>query len=153
MSLSHDVVLNIAFAVLPMIIAVGYLSGLLRTGLDLFFSLIAIVTSILIVGFDEPLPTDIAHFLYCGGLLIPVALVSQNPFLLALNAAMILGILATRYFFRGCIINRKQKQEGFFTSVSKILHANVPFWDWKYIFPGLLVVSSVRFGLVLMSEE
>jgi hypothetical protein len=153
MKLSHDLVLNIAFTVLPVIIAVGYLWGLLRTGSDLFFSLIAIVTSILIVGFDEPLPTDIAHFLYCGGFIIPVAIVSQNPFLLALNAAMIVGILISRYYFRGCIINRKQKQEGFFTSVSKMLHANVPFWDWKYIFPGLLVISSVRLGLVLMREE
>ena len=153
MKLSHDLVLNIAFTIIPMIIAVGYLSGLLRTGSDLFFSLIAIVTSILIVGFDEPLPTDIAHFLYCGGFIIPVAFVSQNPFLLALNTAMIVGTLATRCYFRGCILNRKQKQEGFFTSLSKILHANVPLWNWKYIFPTLLVISSVRLGLVLMSEE
>ena len=140
-------VLNVSFTALPTIIAFGYMAGQIRTRLDLFFSLIALVTSVLIVGFDEPLPTDIAHFLYCGGFLIPVAFISQNPFLLLLNAGMIVCILATRQYFGGCIINKKQKKAGFFTSASKILHAAIPFWNWKYIFPLLLAITTVRFGL------
>lgn len=118
--------------------------GLLKTKLDFYISVMAVLLSVMIILSKNIIVLDIAHFLYCVYLFV-ITFISKNTYLLGLNILMLLVILFTRYFFNTCILNEKQKGIGFFTDLNDILSKNLVFWDWEYLYRLFLIVSIVRF--------
>ena len=134
----------IAFVLFPSLTILGAVLGFLSSPTEHFFVFMSILVSVLILGFDGGVPNDVGHFLYCGAYLLGVTFLSCSQYLLALNVAMILCIMATRYYFGVCLLNKKQKNKGFFTSVNKRLKEALPVWDWEYIYPVILVICLFR---------
>ena len=58
---------------------------------------------------------------------------------------MLLVIIFTRYYFSKCILNEKQNNTGFFTDLNDVISKYILFWDWHYLYPLLLLVSTGRF--------
>lgn len=141
---THDLVINIAFFVFLIIMIYLNSSSLLTNNLDFSISILAITISLMLLLFENTTVLDIAHFLYCFVYLFSVTFLSKNQFLLALNILMISIVIFTRYYFNGCILNEKQKNTGFFVDLNSIIKKYIVFLNWDYIFPLLLVVSTIR---------
>lgn len=144
MQKATDLVINITFLVFLVIMIYLNYANLLESKLDYGISILAIVISIILLLFKNISILDIAHFLYCGIYLFSVAFLSKNQYLLALNVVMLIVIIFTRYYFDGCLLNKKQKNSGFFVDLNVIVKKYLFFWNWDYLFPLLLVVSLGR---------
>mgnify|MGYP006239068183 CR=1 FL=1 len=119
--------------------------GGLKTKLDFFLSLMAIMISILLLVSKNIIILDFVHFLYAFVYLFTVSFISKNIYLLRLNILMLLVIIFTRYYFSNCILNQKQNNTGFFTDLNDVISKYIVFWDWHYLYPLLLLVSIGRF--------
>ena len=126
---------------------------LLKTKVDGYLSGLAIMISAMLLLFKNPNIIDIAHFLYDIVYLVSVSFLSRNQYLLGLNIVMILTIICSRYYFKGCILNNKQKNTGFFYSLNDSKKRHLWFWDWDYIYPILLLVSIVRFQKIKCNRK
>ena len=141
----HNLVINIAFLVLLLIMIYLNYNQLLTNILDVNISLLGILISLLLLFFENTKIIDIAHFLYCVVYLFTVAFFSSNKFLLSLNVLMIAAIIFSRYYFKECILNKKQNNKGFFVDLNDFVKKYIKILDWNYIFPILMIVSLIRF--------
>jgi hypothetical protein len=140
----QNVVINTTFSFYMFYMIYLNYTGLLKTKLDYYISLIAIVISVMIIISKNIIILDIGHFLYCVYLFI-ITFISKNIYLLGLNILMLLVILFTRYYFNTCILNEKQNSKGFFTELNHTISKYVVFWDWYYLYRLLLIISLGRF--------
>lgn len=145
MKKSCDYVINTAFSLFIFLIAGFYYHNILKTNLDYFVSVVAIVSSIILLLSKSNQLLDIAHFLYCIVYLFLVTGFSYNTYLLGLNIVMLITILLSRYYYKSCILNKKQNDSGFFVNINDIVKKYLVFWNWDFLFPILLIISSIRF--------
>tara|TARA_Y100001958_G_C21240319_1_gene567808 strand:- start:568 stop:1023 length:456 start_codon:yes stop_codon:yes gene_type:complete len=144
MNLTSNNAITIAFSFLIIIQVYFYMADILHTSLDYFVSILAILISLLLLLFDNNKLFDVAHFLYCVLYLFVVTLFSQNLYLLTLNAIMLVVIIASRVYYQNCILNIKQNNQGFFVNLNDTVKKYLLFWDWDYIFPVLLFITTVK---------
>ena len=142
---SHDLVINMSFFVFLVIMIYLNYNNLLSSKLDLGISILAIIISITLLLFKTNSILDTAHFLYCIVYLFSVSFISENQYLLVLNIIMISVIIFSRYYYNGCLLNKKQNNIGYFSNLNTIVKKYFFFWNWDYLFPLLLLVSSGRF--------
>ena len=145
MQLSQNTVINTTFGFFAGIMVYFKYIGILKSNLDHMLAVLAIFVSVLLLFFKSIWALDLAHFLYCVVYLFTVSFLSNNSYLLGLNILMIGLIIFTRYYYGVCILNKKQKNKGFFTDLNSIVKIYVSFWNWDYIFPLLFIVSSYKF--------
>ena len=145
MQLSQNTVINTTFGFFAGIMVYFKYIGVLKSNLDHMLAVLAIFVSVLLLFFKSIWALDLAHFLYCVVYLFTVSFLSKNSYLLGLNVLMIGLIIFTRYYYGVCILNKKQKNKGFFTDLNSIVKIYVSFWNWDYIFPLLFIVSSYKF--------
>tara|TARA_B100000925_G_scaffold181605_1_gene137073 strand:+ start:125 stop:574 length:450 start_codon:yes stop_codon:yes gene_type:complete len=145
MQLLQNTVINTTFGFFAGIMVYFKYIGILKSNLDHMLAVLAIFVSVLLLFFKSIWALDLAHFLYCVVYLFTVSFLSKNSYLLGLNVLMIGLIIFTRYYYGVCILNKKQKNKGFFTDLNSIVKIYVSFWNWDYIFPLLFIVSSYKF--------
>lgn len=145
MQLSQNTVINTTFGFFAGIMVYFKYIGILKSNLDHMLAVLAIFVSVLLLFFKSIWALDLAHFLYCVVYLFTVSFLSNNSYLLGLNILMIGLIIFTRYYYGVCILNKKQKNKGFFTGINAIVKKYISFWNWDYIFPALFIVSSYKF--------
>ena len=145
MNISENSFINGTFSFFILVMIYLNYKKLLKTTLDLYLSRLAILISVMLLAFKHDAIIDLGHFLYCSVYLFFVAVFSNNQYLLALNIIMILTIIYSRYYYKDCILNIKQNNTGFFWNLNNSKETHLWFWDWDYIFPILLLVSSIRF--------
>jgi len=139
MYMHSDTLINISFVAFIIIMLSFKACGKIKTLFDNIMVVMAILISLLVLLAKNYKLIDLAHFLYLSGFLIPVTLVSNNKFILLLNAIMIFNILLSRIYYGVCILNKKQGDKGFFTDLNKTFGLN-----WDYIFPMLLIINIFR---------
>lgn len=137
----QNLIINTCFGFFFGIMIYFKYQGILISKLDHILAALAILISIIILFFRSIQALDFAHFLYCLIYLFTVSFLSNNVYLLGLNVIMITVILATRYYYQHCLINKKHESKGFFADINSLVIKNLKFWNWDYIFPILLVVS------------
>jgi len=142
---SHSLVINISFFVLLVIMFFLNYSNLLSDNLDFSVSILAILTTLMLLMSKNTVILDIAHFLYCFVYLFTVSFMSKNSYLLGLNIVMISVIIFTRHYFNGCLLNEKQNHEGYFSDLNDKIKKYLVFWNWDYLFPIIGIVSLIRF--------
>ncbi len=142
---SHNLVINISFFVFLVIMIYLNYNNQLSSKLDLSISILAIIISIMLLLFKNTSILDTAHFLYCFVYLFSVSFISENQYLLVLNVIMLLAIIFSRYYYNGCLLNEKHNNTGYFSDLNAIVKKYFFFWNWDYLFPLLLLVSSGRF--------
>lgn len=145
MQVSQNTVINTTFSFFVGIMVYFKYVGILKSSLDYILAILALFISVLLLFFKSIWALDLAHFLYCVVYLFTVCFLSNNAYLLGLNALMIGLIIFSRYYYGVCILNKKQKGKGFFTGINVILKKYISFWNWDYIFPALFIVSSYKF--------
>ena len=145
MQQSHNLVINITFTFFLVYMLFLNYNNLLENNIDFNLSILAIVISLMLLLFNNNTICDVAHFLYCFVYLFSVTFLSKNQYLLALNVLMITFIIFTRYYFNGCLLNKKQNNTGFFVDLNDIVKKYLFFFNWDYIFPALMLVSLGRF--------
>lgn len=145
MEKTKNIVINITFGFFMFYMIYLNNIGGLKTKLDFFLSLMAIMISILLLVSKNIIILDFVHFLYTFVYLFTVSFISKNIYLLGLNILMLLVIIFTRYYFSNCILNEKQNNTGFFTDLNDVISKYIVFWDWHYLYPLLLLVSTGRF--------
>ena len=144
MNLTSNNAITIAFSFLIIIQVYFYTADILQTTLDYFVSILAILTSLLLLLFDNNKLLDLAHFLYCVLYLFVVTLFTHNVYLLTLNAVMLVVIIASRIYYQKCILNEKQNNHGFFTDLNDTVKNYIKIWNWDYIFPVLLLITTIK---------
>ena len=137
MQLLQNTVINTTFGFFAGIMVYFKYIGILKSNLDHMLAVLAIFVSVLLLFFKSIWALDLAHFLYCVVYLFTVSFLSKNSYLLGLNVLMIGLIIFTRYYYGVCILNKKQKNKGFFTGINAIVKKYISFWNWDYIFPAL----------------
>ena len=138
---SHNLVINITFFVFLVIMLFLNYNNFLESKLDFNLSILAIVISLMLLISKNNTVCDVTHFLYCFIYLFSVTFLSENLYLLALNVLMLTFIIFTRYYFNGCLLSKKQNHSGFFVDLNDIVKKYLFFWNWDYLFPGLMLVS------------
>lgn len=120
-------------------------NGLLESQVDFYMSILAILISTMLLLSKNNVILDIAHFSYCLVYLFTVAFMSENNYLLGLNIVMISVIIFTRYYFNGCLLNKKQHHKGLLRDLNQMFKKYLVFYNWDYLFPFIGIVSLVRF--------
>lgn len=133
------VLMDVAFTIFIIIHLVFIKENLVKKGIDKSLSIGAIILSnIILVSLlynNTPL-LDVGHFMYCG-LYLPIASIfSKNKPILMLNIIMLITIILSRYYYKGCLMSKIQKDKGYFTELNHSFNLN-----WWYIFPLLLAIS------------
>ena len=121
MQLLQNTVINTTFGFFAGIMVYFKYIGILKSNLDHMLAVLAIFVSVLLLFFKSIWALDLAHFLYCVVYLFTVSFLSKNSYLLGLNVLMIGLIIFTRYYYGVCILNKKQKNKGFFTGINAIV--------------------------------
>ena len=145
MQVSQNTVINTTFGFFAGIMVYFKYIGILKSNLDHMLAVLAIFVSVLLLFFKSIWALDLAHFLYCVVYLFTVSFLSNNSDLLGLNILMIGLIIFTCYYYRICILNKKQNNQGFFTDLNDVVKKYISIWNWDYIFPALFIVSSYKF--------
>lgn len=136
---NSNFILKLTFSAFIIIMLIFYKFDLLKTKLDIFFAISAIVTSLLILFTDNYHLIDFAHFSYNCFFIIPVAFFSKNKYLLSLNALIIFNTMISRFYYNTCLLNEKQNYKGLTFNLSSYIDFN---WDYVYLF--ILAVNIFR---------
>ena len=147
-----NIVINISFTALIAIMVGFYYFGIIKSLKDKFFAFLLLVVSFIQLFSKETYLLDISHFLYCGIYLILVAFISNNKYFLGLNLLMLFNIILSRLYYKGCILNTKQNNKGYFIDINKSVMKNFDF-SWTHIFSVILAISLIRLFLVLKKED
>tara|TARA_B100000073_G_scaffold205211_1_gene170215 strand:+ start:1256 stop:1711 length:456 start_codon:yes stop_codon:yes gene_type:complete len=150
--IDSNIVINIGFTVIIAIMAGFYYFGIIKSLKDKFFAFLVLVASFIQLFSKESYLLDISHFLYCVVYLVLVAFVSNNKYFLGLNSLMLFFVLQSRLYYKGCILNTKQNNEGYFTDINKSVMKHFDF-SWTHIFSVILAISLIRLFLVLKKED
>ena len=145
MKQSENLVINTTFGFFIFYMIYLNYNSLLNSQVDFCMSILAIAISIMLLLSKNTVVLDISHFLYCLIYLFTVGFMSENSYLLGLNIVMISVIIFTRYYFNGCLLNEKQKHEGYFSDLNDKVKKYLVFWNWDYLFPFVGLVSLGRF--------
>ena len=65
---------------------------------------------------------------------------------------MLFNIIVSRIYYKGCILNTKQSNKGYFIDINKSVMKHFDF-SWTHIFSVILVISLIRLFLVLKKED
>jgi hypothetical protein len=131
--------IDISFITLIIILVLFYIFNIIKTKSDYFFATIGLLLSLMILISNSSSIIDIAHFFLFLGYLIPIAIVSKNKNLLILNTFMTIAVLFSRQYHGECILNVRQKQEGYFSNLSGELEL-----DWDMLLTVLFGISTYR---------
>lgn len=131
--------IDISFITLIIILVLFYIFNIIKTKSDYFFATIGLLLSLMILISNSSSIIDIAHFFLFLGYLIPIAIVSKNKNLLILNTFMTIVVLFSRQYHGECILNVRQKQEGYFSNLSGELEL-----DWDMLLTVLFGISTYR---------
>ena len=145
MKQSENLVINITFGFFIFYMIYLNYNGLLNSQVDFCMSILAIAISIMLLLSKNTVVLDVAHFLYCLVYLFTVGFMSENSYLLGLNIVMISVIIFTRYYFNGCLLNKKQNNKGFLRDLNVMVKKYLVFYNWDYLFPLVGIVSLIRF--------
>jgi len=138
--MDKNILINITFSFLIIVLIIFYFYGITTDIYDQIASVVLIGVAVIILLSKNNSILDIAHFLYCAVCIPYIAIFSKNKHLLILNILMLVVIIFTRYYYKKCILNEKQNDEGFCTDLSHNLGL-----DWYLIFPVLLVTNVIRY--------
>ena len=147
-----NIVINISFTAFIAIMVGFYYFGIIKSLKDKFFAFLALLVSCILLFSKETYLLDIAHALYCGVYLVLVAFISNNKYFLGLNSLMLFNIIVSRLYYKGCVLNTKQSNKGYFTDINKSVMKHFDF-SWTHIFSVILVISLIRLFLVLKKED
>tara|TARA_X000000368_G_scaffold387684_1_gene348628 strand:+ start:692 stop:1159 length:468 start_codon:yes stop_codon:yes gene_type:complete len=131
--------IDISFIALIIILVLFYIFNIIKTKSDYFFATIGLLISLMILISNSTYIIDIAHFFLFLGYLIPIAIVSKNKNLLILNTFVTSLVLFSRQYHGECILNVRQKQEGYFSNLSGELDL-----DWDILLTILFGISTYR---------
>ena len=131
--------LNFWFTILIITLVLFYIFNIIKTKSDYFFATIGLLLSLVILISNSTSIIDFAHFFLFLGYIIPLAIVSKNKNLLILNTFVISVVLFSRQYYGECILNIRQKQEGYFRNLSCELDL-----DWDMLLTVLLGISIYR---------
>ena len=148
MKIPENIFINVFFSLFMFIMILFHYLDLLITNVDYIFASSAIIISLLLIFVKNNTIIDIVHFLYCCVYLYSVALFSDNKYLILLNIIMIVNIIFSRYYYNCCILDNKQKHEGFFYNIDGYLKSLIPHWNWDYLLLLTILVSLINFSNV-----
>jgi hypothetical protein len=143
MLIPGEFIVNFTFAMFIIIISFFYYNGILKTNLDYLLGIIAVIISVIIIFIKTELLMDFTHFMYCIYLIL-VSILSGNTYLLGLNVIMFFNIIISRHVYCGCLLAKQHKSHRSFSSISDFLDKHLFLWDWKYIYPALMLLSFIR---------
>ena len=144
MKITENLFVNVTFGMFILFMIYFYHKNLIKKKVDIYLSGLAITISVMLLLSKNPNILDIAHFFYNTVYLVSVSFLSNNKYLLGLNILMLLTTILSRHYYKGCVLNNKQKNTGFFYSLNDSKKRHLWFWNWDYIYPLLLIVSAVR---------
>ncbi len=137
--MSGLLLMDVAFTLFIIIHLFFIKENLVKKGIDKSLSIGGIILSIIILislAYNKTSLLDIGHFMYCG-LYLPISSIfSKNKPILMLNIIMLITIILSRYYYKGCLMSKVQKNKGYFTELNHSCNL-----DWWYIFPFLLAIS------------
>ena len=140
------VLMDITFTIFLIIHLFFIKEKLVKKGIDLSLSVGAIILSNVILislAYNNIYLLDVGHFMYCG-LYLPIASIfSKNKQILMLNIIMLITIILSRYYYKGCLMSKIQKDKGYFTELNHSFKLN-----WWYIFPLLLAISTYNYWYI-----
>ena len=145
MKQSENLVINITFGFFIVYMIYLNYNSLLITQVDFYMSILAILISVMLLLSKNHIILDVAQFLYCLVYLFTIAFMSENTYLLGLNIVMISVIIFTRYYFNGCLLNKKQNNKGLLRDLNAVVKKYLVFYNWDYLFPLVGIVSLIRF--------
>jgi len=145
MKIPENIYMNVFFSLFIVIMIVFQYLGLLISNLDYIFAYSGSIMCILFIFVNNNKIIDLLHFLYCFVYLYAIALLSDNKYLLLLNIGMLANIMFSRYYYKSCILDNKQKHKGYFYDVNKNLKNLIPQWNWDYVFFIAIIVSLINF--------
>ena len=131
--------MNTAFIIFIIINTIFLRKSIVKNRFDKTMSYSALIMSIIILSSlncNMMKLFDLGHFLYCGLYLPLISVFSNNRTILLLNSIMLSVVIMSRYYYKGCIMSKTQKNKGTFVEINKTCKLN-----WWYIFPILLVIS------------
>ena len=137
--MKDTLVLNITFSFFIILNIYFFINKIIKNSFDKILGTIAIVCSIIIlysINQSYKKYLDLGHYLYCGFYLPLIAIFSTNKTMLGLNIIMITLVIYSRYYYKCCVLSKKQNNKGFFTELSHIFKLN-----WDYLFLILLIFS------------
>ena len=137
------VLMNIAFIIFIIIHTIFLKKSIVKKTFDKTMSYSAIIMSVIILSSlncNMMKLFDLGHFLYCGMYLPFISVFSTNKTILLLNCIMLSAVILSRYYYKGCIMSKTQKNKGIFVGINKKFKLN-----WWYIYPILLAISSYRY--------
>ena len=143
--ISENQYINITFSFFICFTVFLYYNKLLFDKVDYIAFYLSIIICLFQIFTKNIKLLDLTHFLYCFVYLFLVTFISKNKYLLGLNLLMIFNIILSRYYYEGCVLNRKQKKLGFFTKLNKKIWKYTKLWDWSFIFIILFIISIYRF--------
>lgn len=150
MTLSEEIVLNTCFTVFIILMIYFKYVGILKSNLDYFLAMLAILISILLLFIKSAWAVDLAHFLYGFIYLCIVTFISKNIYLLALNVLMVVLIILSRYYYGYCILNKKQNDVGFFYNLNTFIQRQIGYESLgDFIYLSYIVISLYRFFKLL----
>ena len=132
-------VLQVGFTLIIIILLLIKKCNKVNTYIDSLFILIGLISSFIILFSTNNSLLDLAHFLYCGVYIIGVSLLSKNECMLFLNSLMIIYIITSRFYYKKCLLNEKQKNKGQFRDINKKLKL-----DWNIIYPCMFFISFLK---------
>lgn len=138
---------NFCFCFIIVLLLLFYRLGYISTPYSIFFVVVLISCSIIIMISNNIQIIDITHTIMAYIGLGGIALCSNNPYLLSLNLYILTTLIIVRKKYGYCSLNLKQKNRGFFYSISTRLNKNPVskiFVNWDYMTPILLFITFVR---------
>lgn len=138
--MDNNIVINTSFTGLIIILIIFYCYGIITDIKDKIILLLLILVSLTIIFSKNLTLLDASHFLLCVICLPYIAIFSNNKYLLILNMITLALIILSRHYYKKCILNDKQNNEGFCTDLSHNLGL-----DWYIIFPILLAANTIRY--------
>ena len=137
------VLMNTAFVVFIILHALFLKKSIVKNRFDKTMSYSALIMSIIILcslNCNMMKLFDLGHFLYCGMYLPLISVFSTNKTILLLNCIMLSAVIMSRYYYKGCIMSKTQKNKGMFVGINKKFKLN-----WWYIYPILLAISAYKY--------
>lgn len=142
---------NFCFCFLIVLLLLFYRLGYISTPCSCFFVVVLIVCSLGVLFSSNIQIIDATHAIFFNIGLSGITLCSNNPYLLSLNLYILTTLILVRKKYGYCSLYVKQKNSGFFYSISTRLNKNPVaklFVDWDYMAPILLSITTVRLLLL-----
>jgi hypothetical protein len=137
--MKDTLLINICFNASIIVMILFYYYNLIRSTYDIVLVIIVLITSVFILYSVNIHMLDIGHMLFNIGVIINIAIFSKNPYFLLLNIIIICITFASRKYYGYCILNKMQKNKGFFTEISSMIKM-----DWDYIYMLILFTTVYR---------